>query len=89
MGQLTFRVPAEATPIDMVDLFPILLWYFDSDGWLVNMAVHLDSRGLLDRLERYRIDGQPIVLLWPRLDQIRLQLSSSAINTFDPVSGWK
>lgn len=89
MGQLMFTISGEAVPFGVTDAFPILLWYFDTDGWLVNMALHLDAKGNLLRLERYRVDGRPIELLWPRLDQVRLQLSTGDPHTFDAALGWK
>lgn len=89
-GNVLIDVPGGANRLSSVESFPVHGWYFDGDGGLVSILVHVDAeRAALSFLERYRVDGAPIQLLWPRLDQVRLQTSPGPQSLkFDPVHGW-
>lgn len=72
-GQIRIRVRDDAPPLRSDSQFPIDLWYFDSDGMIVSLLLHANgATKQIQSIERYRLDGDKIHLLWPQLDQVRL-----------------
>ena len=74
-GQLRFYVPESARTVADTDVFPIIFFYYDNDGMPVEMLLHVNAATRhISSLERYRLAGGHINLLWPQLDQVRCSL---------------
>jgi hypothetical protein len=65
-GYLRFNLPTNCEQLRDFSVFPLDGIYHDSDGALVNLILHVDfESGVISLLERFRPDGEPIVLEHP------------------------
>jgi hypothetical protein len=93
-GFLDLAVPQSMARIASPAGLPLHGWYQDTDGTLVSLLLNVPfPEGRIDSLERYRVDGEPIVNYAPDPALVRIGRDpfdgphQSA--TFDPKSGWR
>jgi hypothetical protein len=73
-GHTSYLVPASVPRVRDADRSALDGFYRDTDGYPVDMIVHLEfPGGLLSWSERYRLDGGPLQRTMPRPTDLRLR----------------
>lgn len=93
-GFLDLTVAESVARISSPTGFPLHGWYRDTDDTLVSLLLNVPfPEGRIDSLERYRVDGEPIVNYAPDPELVRIGPDPfdgpGQSATFDPDSGWR